>query len=293
MGNYNNNSNGTLYIIATPIGNSQDITLRALDKLNTLDLIACEDTRITSKLCNIHKISNKGRLISYHEHNSKKMIPIIIKMLKEGKNIGYTTDAGTPLISDPGYKLVLEAINNLISVKSIPGPSALTAALSISGISSDQFLFTGFLPKKKNARKEKLISFKTLKFSIVIFESSTRIKSLLKEIYNILGNRKVSILKEITKIYEKTEYGHIKDLLTKIENLKLKGEFVVLIEKQDKEIPNFSKEKIQKLLKDKISKIGISRASKEIAKKTMTKSDYIYKIALSMKQNTKNNFNKK
>jgi len=285
-----NNNNGTLYIIATPIGNAQDITLRALNKLNTLELIACEDTRVTSKLCNIHKISSKGRLMSYHEHNSKKMIPIIIKMLKEGKNIGYTTDAGTPLISDPGYKLVLEAINNQISVKSIPGPSALTAALSISGISSDQFFFTGFLPKKKNARKEKLISFKTINVSIVIFESSSRIKILLKEIYNILGNRKISLLKEITKVYEKTEFSNIRDLINKINNLNLKGEFVLIVEKQDKKISNFSEKEIKKLLKDKISKIGISKASKEIAKKTMTKSDYIYKIALSIK---KKNFNKK
>tara|TARA_B100000686_G_scaffold351311_1_gene449723 strand:+ start:14618 stop:15478 length:861 start_codon:yes stop_codon:yes gene_type:complete len=284
----NNNNNGTLYIIATPIGNSQDITLRALNKLNTLDLITCEDTRITSKLCNIHKISVKGRLMSYHDHNAKKMIPIIIKLLKEGKNIGYTSDAGTPLISDPGFKLVLEAINNEINVKSVPGPSALTAALSISGISSDQFFFSGFLPKKKKARKEKIILFKELKVSIVIFEASSRIKALLEEIYSILGNRKISILKEITKIYEKTEYGNINDLLNKIKNENLKGEYVVIIEKKDKEIPNLTKKEIQELLKDKISKMSISKASKEIAKKTMTKSDYIYKIALSMKKNINN-----
>ena len=224
------NNYGALYVIATPIGNAQDITLRALNKLNTLDFIACEDTRITSKLCNIHKIKCKGRLLSYHEHNSSRMIPRIITRLKEGKNIGLTTDAGTPLISDPGYKLVLTAIKNDIDVKSIPGPSALTAAISISGISSDQFFFAGFLPKKRKQKKEKILSFGNLEAAIILFESSNRLIPLLKEINNILGNRKISLLKEITKAYEKTEYGYIENILEKIKSKNIKGEFVLIIE---------------------------------------------------------------
>ena len=282
-----NNNNGALYIIATPIGNAEDITIRALKKLNSLDLIACEDTRITSKLCNIHKINCKGKLISYHEHNSTKMIPIIIKKLKEGLNIGFTSDAGTPLISDPGYKLVQEAIKNDLSVNSIPGPSAVTAALSISGISSDQFLFTGFLPRKKGPRIEKLISYKKLPFSVVIFESSTRLNKLLMEIYAIIGNRKISILKEITKIHEKTYHDFIQNIIKTFKNKKNKGEYVIIIEKSNKATYSYTESDIKELLKDKIYKLGVSRASKEIAKKTMTKSDYIYKIALSMKNSKK------
>tara|TARA_B100001939_G_C16946929_1_gene620679 strand:- start:1162 stop:2013 length:852 start_codon:yes stop_codon:yes gene_type:complete len=278
------NNYGALYVIATPIGNAQDITLRALNKLNTLDFIACEDTRITSKLCNIHKIKCKGRLLSYHEHNSSRMIPRIITRLKEGKNIGLTTDAGTPLISDPGYKLVLTAIKNDIDVKSIPGPSALTAAISISGISSDQFFFAGFLPKKSKQKKEKILSFGNLEAAIVLFESSNRLIPLLKEINNILGNRKISLLKEITKAYEKTEYGYIENILEKIKSKNLKGEFVLIIEKAEKEIYNYTEKDIKIFLKDRISEIGISKASKEIAKKTMKKSDYIYKIALDIKK---------
>ena len=278
------NNYGALYVIATPIGNAQDITLRALNKLNTLDFIACEDTRVTSKLCNIHKIKCKGRLLSYHEHNSSRMIPRIITRLKEGKNIGLTTDAGTPLISDPGYKLVLTAIKNDIDVKSIPGPSALTAAISISGISSDQFFFAGFLPKKSKQKKEKILSFGNLEAAIVLFESSNRLIPLLKEINNILGNRKISLLKEITKAYEKTEYGYIENILEKIKSKNLKGEFVLIIEKAEKEIYNYTEKDIKKFLKERISKIGISKASKEIAKKTMKKSDYIYKIALDIKK---------
>ena len=278
------NNYGALYVIATPIGNAQDITLRALNKLNTLDFIACEDTRITSKLCNIHKIKCKGRLLSYHEHNSSRMIPRIITRLKEGKNIGLTTDAGTPLISDPGYKLVLTAIKNDIDVKSIPGPSALTAAISISGISSDQFFFAGFLPKKSKQKKEKILSFGNLDAAIVLFESSNRLIPLLKEINNILGNRKISLLKEITKAYEKTEYGYIANILEKIKSKNIKGEFVIIIEKAEKEIYNYTEKDIKKFLKDRIPKIGISKASKEIAKKTMKKGDYIYKIALNIKK---------
>ena len=278
------NNYGALYVIATPIGNAQDITLRALNKLNTLDFIACEDTRITAKLCNIHKIKCKGRLLSYHEHNSSRMIPRIITRLKEGKNIGLTTDAGTPLISDPGYKLVLTAIKNDIDVKSIPGPSALTAAISISGISSDQFFFAGFLPKKSKQKKEKILSFGNLEAAIVLFESSNRLIPLLKEINNILGNRKISLLKEITKAYEKTEYGYIENILEKIKSKNIKGEFVLIIEKAEKEIYNYTEKDIKRFLKDRISEIGISKASKEIAKKTMKKSDYIYKIALDIKK---------
>ena len=278
------NNYGALYVIATPIGNAQDITLRALNKLNTLDFIACEDTRITSKLCNIHKIKCKGKLLSYHEHNSSRMIPRIITRLKEGKNIGLTTDAGTPLISDPGYKLVLTAIKNDIDVKSIPGPSALTAAISISGISSDQFYFAGFLPKKSKQKKEKILSFGNLEAAIVLFESSNRLITLLKEINNILGNRKISLLKEITKAYEKTEYGYIANILEKIKSKNIKGEFVLIIEKAEKEIYNYTEKDIKRFLKDRISEIGISKASKEIAKKTMKKSDYIYKIALDIKK---------
>ena len=281
------NINGSLYIIATPIGNSQDITLRALQKLNSLNLIACEDTRVTAKLCKIHNINCKGRLTSYHEHNSNKMIPILIKKLQAGINIGLTTDAGTPLISDPGYKIVLEAIKNKINVISIPGPSALTAALSISGISSDQFYFIGFLPKKKSQRTEKIKSFILITVSIVIFESSKRLLSLLNDIYKILGNRKISLLKEITKIHEKTEYDYIINIIEKLKNKNLKGEYVLIIEKQEKEIYNFSEKEIQEMLMESMPKKGISKASKEIAKKTMKKSDYIYKIALNIKNNKK------
>ena len=276
------NNFGKISVIATPIGNAEDITIRALKTLNEVNIIACEDTRITAKLCNIHKVNCKGRLVAYHEHNAKKMIPILIDKLKNGKNIGIVTDAGTPLISDPGYKLIKTALNENIIVNSVPGPSALTAALSISGISSDQFMFLGFLPKKDSLRIKKINSISKIEASIIIFESSYRVQRLLDELYKLLGNRNVSIVREITKVFEENIRGKISNVIENIKDKNLKGEFVVLIEKTGKNKIKYKDAEIINMLKDKIPTIGISKASKEIAKKTFVKSEYVYKLALKL-----------
>ena len=273
---------GSIFVIATPIGNSEDITIRALRTLEEVDAIACEDTRITSKLCNIHKINCKGKLISYHEHNSQKMIPVLIQKIKSGINLGIVTDAGTPLISDPGYKLIQAALDENIIVKSVPGPSAITAAISVSGISSDQFMFLGFLPRKPVMRKRKIISISHIDSSVVIFESANRINKLLKDLYLLLGNRKISVMREITKFYEENIRGNISEVIEQCKNKTLKGEIVVLIEKAEIIKPVYSNEQLIEMLKEMLPKFGVSRASKEIAKKTFIKSDYIYKLALSI-----------
>ena len=276
---------GTISVIATPIGNAEDITIRALRTLKEVDTIACEDTRVTSKLCNIHKIDCKGKLISYHEHNSQKMIPILINKIKNGINIGVVTDAGTPLISDPGYKLIKAALDENIIVRSVPGPSALTAALSISGVSSDQFVFLGFLPRKPILRRKKIDSISHIDSSIVIFESSHRINKLLKDLYLLLGNRKISIMREITKMYEENIRGSTTEVMEYCISRPLKGELVVLIEKATYKKQEYSNDQLIKILKEEFDKLGISRASKEIAKKTSIKSDYIYKLALTINDN--------
>jgi len=276
---------GTISVIATPIGNTEDITIRALRTLKEVDTIACEDTRVTSKLCNIHKIDCKGKLISYHEHNSQKMIPILINKIKNGINIGVVTDAGTPLISDPGYKLIKAALDENIIVRSVPGPSALTAALSISGVSSDQFVFLGFLPRKPILRRKKIDSISHIDSSIIIFESSHRINKLLKDLYLLLGNRKISIMREITKMYEENIRGSTTEVMEYCISKPLKGELVVLIEKATYKKQEYSNDQLIKILKEELPKLGISRASKEIAKKTSIKSDYIYKLALTINDN--------
>jgi len=276
------NNIGSISVISTPIGNSEDITLRAIRALKEIDFIACEDTRMTSKLCHIHKINCKGKLISYHEHNSKKMIPNILNKLKDGFNIGLVTDAGTPLISDPGYKLIKTALDNDIKINSIPGPSALTAAISISGVSTDQFIFLGFLPKKTSLRIRKLSLLKNYESSIIIFENAGRVKKLLKELYQLLGNRNISIVREITKIYEENIRGTLSDTINLLKEKNIKGELVLLIEKPESYNNNYTDKEIIDMLKVNVPKIGVSRASKKISKITSIKSDYIYKLAVTL-----------
>ena len=274
---------GSIYVISTPIGNIEDITIRAIKTLNEMDFIACEDTRITSKLCRMHKINYKDKLISYHDHNSSKKAPFILKKLNDGFNIGLVSDAGTPLISDPGYKLIRSALENNIEVKSIPGPSALTAAMSVSGISSDQFIFLGFLPRRKILRRRRISSLVNQNYSVIIFENALRLNKLLKELHELLGNRNISIIREITKLYEENIRGSITDILNLLENKNVKGEIVVLIEKPETPINVFKDEDLINMLKKKLPEVGASRASKEISKITSIKSDYIYKLAISLK----------
>ena len=221
---------GSLYIIAGPIGNLEDITLRALNVLKTLDYLLSEDTRETDKI--LSKFNLKVPQISYRDQIHTKIYPKVVEMLENGKNVGLMTDSGTPLISDPGYKLVSELRNLGFNIISIPGPSSVIAALSVSGLPTDKFSFLGFLPKKENQRKKILINYGAMDTTLTIFESPYRIIKLISEIKETLGNRRICIIKDLTKLFENVITGKINDIDKEINNLPQKGEYIILIAKE-------------------------------------------------------------
>ncbi len=220
---------GKLYIVSTPIGNLEDITLRALRVLKEVDLIACEDTRVTKKLLSNYQIQNP--LTTYHEHNEKKKAEELLSLLEAGENIAVVSDAGTPGISDPGYRLVTLASEKGIDVISIPGPSAAIAALSVSGLPTSSFTFFGFLPRPLKKRKKLLQAIRESPQTLIFYESPNRIIETLKDMFEILQDRKVSLSRELTKLFEETLRGRLSEVLEiLIQRKKLKGEFTIIIE---------------------------------------------------------------
>lgn len=218
-----------LYIVPTPIGNLDDITLRAINTLKSSDLILSEDTRHAKKLLSHYKISSKVK--SYHLNNEHKKVNEYVKLMLNGKTISLITDAGTPCISDPGFLLVREAIKNEIKITCLPGPTALIPAIVLSGLSSDAFIFEGFLPRKKG-RKSKLKQISQNVMTTIIYESPYRIIKTLSDLSDFLGgDREISVSREISKIYEETFRGSVNDALEHFSDKKIKGEFVICINK--------------------------------------------------------------
>jgi 16S rRNA (cytidine1402-2'-O)-methyltransferase len=218
---------GTLSVMATPIGNLGDWSYRAVETAKTADLIACEDTRISRRL--LHHYGIHTQLFAYHEHNAARQRPVIIEKLLQGQHVVLISDAGTPLISDPGYKLVEEAQQAGIPVVSVPGPSSVTAALSICGLPSDRFLFLGFPPPKTKARKALLQEYATVKATLVLLESPQRITDCLADAAEILGNRHAAVCRELTKKFEEVRRGSLEELHTSMAETQVKGEIVLVI----------------------------------------------------------------
>lgn len=222
----------TLYLIPTPIGNLDDITLRTIKILNEVEVIFCEDTRVTSLLLN--HLNIKKKLISNFEYNENKNDHKLLEYLKNGYNIGLVSDRGTPVISDPGYELAKVAIDNGYNVVSLPGATALIPALTSSGIEPMPFLYYGFLNSKDSKRRKELESFKLFKYTMIFYEAPHRIKKTLEDMLNILGNRKISISREITKKFEEIYRGNIKEILENIEEIK--GEIVIVVSGNNEEV---------------------------------------------------------
>jgi 16S rRNA (cytidine1402-2'-O)-methyltransferase len=219
---------GKLYICPTPIGNLEDITFRVLNTLKEVDLIAAEDTRHTIKLLNHYGI--KKPLTSYHEHNVREKGPELIDRLKAGESIALVSDAGMPGISDPGEDLIKLAIEEGIEVIALPGPTASITALVVSGLPTDKFVFEGFLSSKRKQRKEELSSLKEEKRTIIIYESPYRVLETLDDILDVLGNRNIALVRELTKVYEEVFRGTIQEAIEKFSKDKIRGEFCLILE---------------------------------------------------------------
>ncbi|CUU00953.1 16S rRNA (cytidine1402-2'-O)-methyltransferase [Candidatus Kryptobacter tengchongensis] len=217
---------GKLYIVSTPIGNLDDITLRAIEVLKSVDLIACEDTRRTMIL--LEKFGIAKKLISYYNYNERQRAEELISYLKSGKNIALVSDSGTPGISDPGYALIRRAIEENIQVIPIPGATAFVCALVASGLPMDEFVFVGFLPHKKG-RKTKLQKLAQEERTVILYESPHRVLKTLNEILENFGDREIAVAKELTKIHEEIFRGKISEVLKKLTPDKIKGEFVIVI----------------------------------------------------------------
>jgi 16S rRNA (cytidine1402-2'-O)-methyltransferase len=218
---------GTLYLVATPIGNLEDITLRALRVLREVDLIACEDTRRTRKLLTHFNISKPT--VSYHQHNERERAGELADRLEAGASIALVTDAGTPLVSDPGHRIVEEAVKRGIPVTPVPGPSAVIAALAASGLPTNEFLFAGFLPSKQTARRARLTELASARSTLVFYEAPHRIEASLRDALAALGDRQSVIARELTKIHEEFLRGPLSELISKISDRSTKGEIVLLI----------------------------------------------------------------
>lgn len=267
--------NGKLYIIATPIGNLEDITLRALRILKEVDIIAAEDTRQTLKLLNHYNISK--HLISYHRHNEETKSNYLIEKLKEGQNIGLVSDAGTPGISDPGEEVIKKAIEENIEVIPIPGACAMVNALIASGLDTKEFIFLGFLPLNKKLRKEKLEEISNSTKTIILYEAPHKMKTTLKDLKSYIQNRKVVLARELTKIHEEFIRKPVEELLEKVENLK--GEMILIIEageRKEETKEEISIEEQYAIYKQQ----GLSKNEiiKKIAKERNTNKNEIYQM---------------
>jgi 16S rRNA (cytidine1402-2'-O)-methyltransferase len=220
---------GTLYLVATPIGNLQDMTFRAVETLKSVDLIACEDTRHTRKLLTHYGIANK--LVSYHEHNETERSRELLDALSKGKSVALVSDAGTPGISDPGFRIVSEAVGAGITVSPIPGSAAFVVAASASGLATDALFFGGFLPSKKGDRRRRLAELADVPATIAFYESPRRLNAALADAAEILGDRQAVVARELTKLHEEFSRGTLSELRSKFSSATVKGEIVLLIER--------------------------------------------------------------
>ena len=278
-------SNPCLYIVATPIGNLADLSARAKDVLNSVSVIAAEDSRNTKKLFSLIGISCNKKFIAYEDHFEKEKVQEIINIIKDGKDVALVSDAGSPLISDPGYKLVRECRKQNIKVTTIPGCCAVISALQLSGLPTNRFMFAGFVPNKDKARLDFFDELKNINSTIVVYETAIRIGKTLKAIEQIMPKREISIVREITKMYEECIFGSIEEVTEQISTSPIKGEIVLVI------APHLEKEEtkdidIEKILAEELKKVSLKDAVKIVANTYKLNRNDVYEKALKIKNNS-------
>jgi 16S rRNA (cytidine1402-2'-O)-methyltransferase len=247
--------------VATPIGNLGDITLRALETLAGVDIVACEDTRITRRL--LERFSISTRLMQYHEHNAEQARPKILAALAQGSSLALVSDAGTPLISDPGFKLVREVTAAGFAVTTMPGPSSVLAALTVAALPTDRFFFEGFLPAKSHARRTRLAELARIDATLVMFESGARVQDSLSDLAAIMGGRDAAICREMTKLHEEVRRARVSDLAAIAGTLETRGEFVLVIGPPDANADIVDDDALDALLRAALARSSVKDAVAE------------------------------
>ncbi|MCY4167325.1 MAG: 16S rRNA (cytidine(1402)-2'-O)-methyltransferase [Rhodobacter sp.] len=274
-----------LYLVATPIGAARDITLRALDILASANVLAAEDTRTLRRLMGIHGIPVGGRpLLAYHDRNGATMRPRLLGMIGEGRSVAYASDAGTPLVSDPGFGLVRSAKAEGLAVTSSPGPSAVLAALAVSGLPTDRFLFAGFPPTSRGARLTWLSELRSVPATLVVFESPRRIHRLLSEMADAFGERDAAVCRELTKRFEEVMSGSLEDLATRTAARALKGEIVLVV---DRGQPDGPVADLDGILVSALAGMSVRDASESVAKALGLPRRRVYREALRLTESGK------
>lgn len=273
-----------LYFVATPIGAARDITLRGLDILRTADVLAAEDTRTLRHLMEIHGIPLNGRpLIAYHDHNGAQARPRVLRALEEGRSVAYASEAGTPLVADPGFQLGRAAIEEGHRVLAAPGPSAVLAALTVAGLPTDRFLFAGFPPNTSSARRRWVREFSAVPATLVFYESPKRIGEMLIDLAAELGGeREAAVCRELTKRFEEVRRGSLKDLAESYATDTVKGEIVVLVDRRHGS--GYGPEDIARALKERLGKMSVKDAATEVAEVLGLPRRDIYQAALAMER---------
>ena len=269
-----------LYIVASPIGNINDISPRAVQVLKEADVIACEDSRVTKKLFNLLGISCAREFIIYQNYNEEEQSPRLLALLAEGKSVALISDAGSPLISDPGYKIVRKCREQGIYVTSVPGCCAVITALQLSGLPTNRFMFAGFVPNKEKARVDFLQDLKDIKTTLVIYETAPRLLKTLSAIKNIYHFREVAVARELTKMYEECQRGTAEELISHYTENAPKGEIVIMIAPPEEDETNID---IEGLLKQKMAKMPLKSAVKDLVSEYGLSKNEVYELALRIK----------